>query len=99
MIIDHFDIGVRKYPERVCLQTETTRLSYAQVAESSHALAHALTERGLERGHIGILCPNDPIGFVMMLGILRAGAVFVPLNTRDALEDLRLRSTTPHFTF
>jgi acyl-CoA synthetase (AMP-forming)/AMP-acid ligase II len=88
MIIDHFDIGVRRFPERVCIQAGTTRLTYAQVAESSHALAHALTQRGLERSHIGILCPNDPIGFVTMLGIMRAGAVFVPLNTRDAMEDL-----------
>ncbi|HEX6017768.1 MAG TPA: AMP-binding protein [Burkholderiaceae bacterium] len=88
MIIDQFDAGVAKHPQRVCVQSDAVRMTYVEVADASHALAHALAERGLARAHIGILCPNDPVGYVTMLGIVRAGAAYVPLNARDAIEDL-----------
>lgn len=87
-IIDHFDQGANRYPDRICLQTEDLRLTYAQVQEHSHAIAHALIQRGLGADHVGVLAPNHPMGFVSMLGALRAGATFIPLNGRDAMEDL-----------
>lgn len=88
MITDHFDAGAARYPEQTFLQSGTVRLSYQDVVAASHAIAHGLTEEGLDSGNIGILSPNHPDGFVAMLGILRAGATYVPLNARDQIEDL-----------
>ena len=88
MITDSFDVGVAKFPDRVCLQDSNTQLTYRQVEADSHAVAHALGELDLADAHIGILTPNNLIGFIAMLGILRSGATYVPLNGRDAIEDL-----------
>ncbi|MFC9660020.1 class I adenylate-forming enzyme family protein [Nocardia sp. NPDC127606] len=88
MITDYFDAGAARYPERAFLQSDTLRLSYQDVVVASHAIAHGLTQEGLANGTIGILSPNHPDGFVAMLGILRAGATYVPLNARDHIEDL-----------
>jgi acyl-CoA synthetase (AMP-forming)/AMP-acid ligase II len=87
-IIDHFDAGAERYPERVCVQGADLQFTYAQVLRDSHAIAHALTERRLGRAHVGVLAPNHPMTLVAMLGALRSGATFVPLNTRDAIDDL-----------
>ncbi len=88
MITDYFDAGAARYPERTFLQSDTVRLSYRDVVVASHAIAHGLTREGLASSRIGILSPNHPDGFVAMLGILRAGATYVPLNARDQIEDL-----------
>jgi acyl-CoA synthetase (AMP-forming)/AMP-acid ligase II len=87
-IIDHFDVGAERYPERVCIQAANLRLSYAEVLRDSHAIACALTQRGLDKAHVGVLAPNHPMSFVAMLGVLRSGATYVPLNARDAIDDL-----------
>ncbi len=88
MITDSFDAGAVKFPDRVCLQDSNTRLTYREVESDSHAVAFALGELGLGDAHVGILTPNNLIGFVAMLGILRSGATYVPLNGRDAIDDL-----------
>ena len=46
-IIDHFDAGAKRYPERVCVQGENLRLTYAEVLRDSHAIAYSLAQRGL----------------------------------------------------
>ncbi|MFF7578659.1 Acyl-CoA synthetase (AMP-forming)/AMP-acid ligase II [Streptomyces sp. 136MFCol5.1] len=88
MITDYFDAGAARYPDRTFLQSATQQLSYDDVVVASHAIAHGLTQEGLGGGIIGILSPNHPSGFVAMLGVLRAGATYVPLNARDAVDDL-----------
>ncbi|MCX5435762.1 MULTISPECIES: class I adenylate-forming enzyme family protein [unclassified Streptomyces] len=88
MITDYFDAGAARYPDRTFLQSATQQLSYDDVVVASHAIAHGLTQEGLGGGTIGILSPNHPSGFVAMLGVLRAGATYVPLNARDAVDDL-----------
>lgn len=88
MITDYFDIGAQRYPDRICVQSDATRMTYAEVNTASHAVGHALAKLGLDPQHIGLLAPNHPMGFVTMLGILRSGASYVPLNGRDAIDDL-----------
>ena len=88
MITDYFDAGAAAHPDRTFLQSATQQLSYHDVVAASHAIAHGLTLEGLGSGNIGILSPNHPNAFVAMLGVLRAGASYVPLNARDQVEDL-----------
>lgn len=88
MITDYFDAGAARYPERIFLQSDTATLTYQQVVDASHAIAHGLTLEGLADGPVGVLSPNHPDGFVAMLGALRAGCTYVPLNARDQIEDL-----------
>ncbi|TDN58019.1 AMP-binding protein [Paraburkholderia sp. BL10I2N1] len=88
MIIDSFDAGVRQFPDRICLQSGELRLTYQEIENASHAVAHALLEQGLGSAHIGVLSPNHELALVAMLGIMRAGAVYVPLNARDTIDDI-----------
>jgi acyl-CoA synthetase (AMP-forming)/AMP-acid ligase II len=50
-------------------------------------LAAALTARGLERqAPAAIMSPNHASVLVSLLGLWRAGAVWIPVNTRNALD-------------
>jgi steroid delta-isomerase-like uncharacterized protein len=64
------------------------RLSRAELAERSAALAAGLAGRGIGRGDlVAVAMPNRALWPVIALGIWRAGAVLVPLNTAWTAEE------------
>ena len=73
--------SARKYPERDALVLGPTRLTYAQVNGAANQIANLLVERGIQPGDkIALSSPNIPWFPIVYYGILKAGAVVVPLN-------------------
>ncbi|MFL6105319.1 MAG: long-chain-fatty-acid--CoA ligase [Marmoricola sp.] len=73
--------SARKYPDRDALVLGDTRLTYAQVNAAANQVANLLVERGIQPGDkVALSCPNLPFFPVVYYGILKAGAVVVPLN-------------------
>ncbi|MDQ1361375.1 MAG: HIP---CoA ligase [Acidimicrobiaceae bacterium] len=61
----------------------TLRLTFDQLAEDVAAASRALIANGIERGdRVAIWAPNSAAWVVAALGVVGAGAVLVPLNTR-----------------
>ena len=61
----------------------TVRLTFDQLAEDVAAASRALIANGIERGdRVAIWAPNSAAWVVAALGVVGAGAVLVPLNTR-----------------
>ena len=59
------------------------RLTYAQLAPEVDRYARAFVAAGVEAGdRVGIWAPNCAEWMIAALGVLRAGGVLVPLNTR-----------------
>lgn len=90
-LIDLFDRGVALDPGAPCLLRDdgSLTLSYGEVFELTHRIAVGLRDAGLDAGsRIGVLSPNDPIGFVAVLAVLRLGGVWIPLNVRSTADDL-----------
>ncbi|GAB2968753.1 long-chain fatty acid--CoA ligase [Amycolatopsis acidiphila] len=68
-----------------CLTLDAVSLSYGEVVELTHAVARALRRSGVAPGDkVGILSANDPTAFACVFGISRAGAVWCPINPRNA---------------
>ncbi len=73
--------SARKVPDRDAIVFNDTRLTYAQVDAMANQVANLLVSRGIERGDkVALSCPNLPYFPVVYYGILKAGAVVVPLN-------------------
>ncbi|RJS45485.1 long-chain-fatty-acid--CoA ligase [Nocardioides cavernaquae] len=73
--------SARKYPTRDALVLGPTRLTYAQVNGAANQVANLLVERGIKPGDkVALSCPNLPYFPIVYYGILKAGAVVVPLN-------------------
>lgn len=73
--------SARRYPTRDALVLGDTRISYAELDSRSNQVANLLRERGIEPGDtVAMSFPNVPEFPVVYYGILKAGAVVVPLN-------------------
>ena len=91
--IDHLgyltDDAVRLHPDRPALAQGDAVISYSQLDERADRVAGWLADQGVMHGtRVALLWSND-IGYVeVLLGVMRAGAVAVPLNVRQNDETL-----------
>ncbi|MFC7531121.1 long-chain fatty acid--CoA ligase [Actinoplanes sp. GCM10030250] len=73
--------SARHHPERDAVVLGPRRLTYAQVNAAANQVANLLVSRGIRPGDkVALSCPNLPYFPVVYYGILKAGAVVVPLN-------------------
>ncbi|NKQ52035.1 long-chain fatty acid--CoA ligase [Amycolatopsis sp. K13G38] len=71
----------RTLPDRAALVCGGETTTYAELDASSGKVAQAMRERGVRRGdRVALICPNLPAFPVIYFGLLKAGAVVVPLN-------------------
>lgn len=71
----------RSNPDKVAIIADDRRLSYAQLDHASNILAGNLASNGIEPGDaVGLQLPNIPEFVVAFYGILKAGAVAIPMN-------------------
>jgi fatty-acyl-CoA synthase len=85
--IDYFDKGAEAFPDRIAIIDRDTRYSYRETQQASRHIARAMWSAGL-RGEqrVAIFSPNDARILLCMLGLMRAGGVWVPVNHRNALD-------------
>ncbi len=68
-------------PDAVALKLDDAELTYALLNEGSARVAGLLKAKGVQAGdRVGIMLPNVPYFAVAYYGVLRAGAVVVPMN-------------------
>ena len=79
----------RMTPGKTAIVHESTHHTYAELAERSTRLAHALRGLGVERGdRVAYLGSNHPALAETLFACGLLGALFVPLNTRLAVPEL-----------
>lgn len=87
-IIDFFDRGVRLNPDRVCLKDAQLARSYRDVQIRTYRIANALIGWGLQpEGKAAVYSPNAVLAFECVLGVLRAGAAWVPVNAKNVASE------------
>jgi amino acid adenylation domain-containing protein len=94
----------RRAPEAVALIDELESLSYAELAERARCVAGFLRGRGVEPGDcVAVLLPRSARAAVAYLGVLDAGAAYVPLDPSHpaariarAIEDAGARVAIVH---
>jgi len=87
-----------EHPERPALQVDGKALSYAELDRRVAAAAVALRSRGVRPGdRVALRLPNSTAFVAAYFGVLRAGAVAVPLNMLLAPPEIdeRLRLASP----
>ncbi|HZO00073.1 MAG TPA: amino acid adenylation domain-containing protein [Burkholderiales bacterium] len=87
-------------PEATAIVYGAKRLSYGELDAAANRLARALVEAGCRKGdRVCFLYPKKPAAMVWMLGILKAGAMHVPLDLASPAERLRriVASCEPRF--
>jgi len=73
--------SAEKHPERIAVDCMGGRTSYRELDRAADGIAHALRRMGIGKGErVGLYCINSPHFVAGYFGILKAGAVAVPIN-------------------
>ncbi|HEX6493555.1 MAG TPA: Pls/PosA family non-ribosomal peptide synthetase, partial [Candidatus Dormibacteraeota bacterium] len=76
-----FEHTCRTLPDAVAVECGAARLTYRELDERANRLAHLLRRRAAEPGlRVGILLERSLDLYVAVLGVLKAGAAYVPID-------------------
>jgi len=84
-----FEEQVTKNPDAIAIIYEQESLSYQQLNQKANQLAHYLQSLGVKLDElVGICVERSPLFIIGILGILKAGAAYLPLDSNYPLERL-----------
>jgi amino acid adenylation domain-containing protein len=91
-------------PQAMALEFEDQQLTYAQLNERANQVAHYLTANGVDtESVVGIMMERSPDMIVSLLGVLKAGGAYLPLDPdypRERLafmlQDAAVRTVLTH---
>ena len=87
---EFFEAQVERTPGRMAVIAGATTLTYAELNTRANHLAHALRSRGVGRGQrVGLCLERGADMLASVLGILKAGAAYVPLDPSYPADRLR----------
>jgi amino acid adenylation domain-containing protein len=73
--------SAKAYPEKVAVWARGRSITYRELDERSNQMAHLLRKQGITKGdRVGLFFPKCVESVVSMLGVLKAGGVYVPLD-------------------
>ncbi len=88
-VVEHVEAHAAQRPDQVAVVDQTRSLSYAALAERAALLAGALRHHGVEPGSpVGVHLHRGADLLVCLLGIMKAGAAYVPLDPSFPSERL-----------
>ncbi|MFJ6095626.1 class I adenylate-forming enzyme family protein [Williamsia muralis] len=88
-LVDAIHRNARLVPHQEAVFDGTRRLTHGELADRALRIADGLRARGVGPGDtVGVLAGNTVFSIETFLGIVAAGAAFVPYNWRWAIEEL-----------
>lgn len=85
-----FESSVRRFAQSVALECQSKRLSYEELEAKANQFAWFLRQLSIGTGdRVCLLLPKTVDLYVAMLGILKAGAAYVPLDLSYPQERIR----------
>lgn len=72
---------VKAMPNKIAIINGQEEITYKELHEKSNQVAHYILESGSKQGDkIGVLVPRETYSIINILGILKAGCVYVPID-------------------
>jgi amino acid adenylation domain-containing protein len=73
--------SAKAYPEKAAVWARGRSVTYRELDERSNQMAHLLRQQGVSKGdRVGLFFPKCVESVISMLGVLKAGGVYVPLD-------------------
>ncbi len=71
----------QQFADRIALSYEDGNMTYRQLNQKSNQVAHMLMANGLQKGdYVAIIMDRSKETIVSLLGVLKAGGVYVPID-------------------
>lgn len=88
--LDLFRKQVRQTPHKTAIVDHASHISYQELDNESNRIAKYLIHEGVKAGDfIAILLPREKEFMICVIGILKAGAAYLPLSTDYPTERLQ----------
>ncbi len=76
-----FEAQVRRYPDRLAVKSGADAWTYAELDRAADRIAHAVVAAGGEGEEpVGLLVEQGALLIAVILGVLKAGKIYVPLD-------------------
>jgi amino acid adenylation domain-containing protein len=79
-IPERFEKILARYPERVAVKRRNGEFTYDELNRFADSVAHAILAQGVRNGAVGLLLEKDYPAIAAILGVLKAGSFYVPLD-------------------
>ena len=87
LLFNGLEESASNFPKKVAISTDAESSTYSELWEDSSQVAIALLDRGVQKGErVGIFLGRSTTFVKSIYGILRLGAVYVPLDVRCPYE-------------
>ena len=91
LLQEYLDCTAARSPDAAAVVSDTASISYSELAARSNRLAHLLREVGCKKSdRIGLLLPKSIDAIVAMLASLKAGCIYVPMDTSSPVSRLQM---------
>src|SRR5688572_4832298 len=81
LLHDWIRLHAEARPEATAVVLGSRRLTYSELERQSNQVARVLKEHGCRKGdRVCILAPKSPEALVALAAVLKAGAIYVPLD-------------------
>ncbi len=89
-IVDLFENQVKNSPDATAIVFEGTRLSYQELNQRANKVANALIKLGIKTESLVPICLDRSIELMVgILGILKSGGAYLPIDTSYPKERIR----------
>ncbi|MDO5697558.1 MAG: amino acid adenylation domain-containing protein [Dermatophilus congolensis] len=90
----YFEASCDATPEATALEWEGGKATYAQLDASANQVAHFLRSRGVEpEARVGLFLPRSHLMYMALLGVMKAGAAFVPIDPSSPTDRVEYVAT------
>ncbi len=79
-LLEYLEKAALLRPEKTAIADRDHCYSFSALMRDARRLGHALRERGVHGGAVGVFIDRGADALVMLLGVLYAGAYYVPLD-------------------
>ncbi|MEO6733666.1 MAG: amino acid adenylation domain-containing protein [Ferruginibacter sp.] len=89
-IIELFEEQAEKLPQHIAVVFEDCQMSYSEINAKSNQFAHYLLSKGIKQGSLIAICIDRSTEMMIaILGILKTGAAYVPIDASYPTERIR----------
>ena len=86
-LVELFEEQVKKNPKQTAIEWLDQKVNYEELNEKANQIARHLRSAGVERNAIvGLLCQRSVETFISILGILKSGGAYMPIDPEYPVE-------------
>lgn len=91
---ESFEKGVDQWPTETAIESGTRKLTYQELDSKANLVAQAISAQVPPKTAVGIISDRSLEWLVAVIGVIKAGAIYVPLDAKLPLERMQIMTKT-----